>query len=101
MTRMNKADQEALWVEVLPALERAWSAYEQLHGIPASAWPDQERDLFDLNPRLYREYRNGFTPAQERGQARADLRDQVGAYAKKWGVAVLAVDLDGYHQVKE
>ena len=91
-------DKEALWKTVLPALERAWEAYEQLHGIPASAWMDQERDLFKLAPRLYRDYRNGLTPAQEHGAARTDLRDQVGAYCKTWGVAVTRKDLQDYLQ---
>ena len=100
MSQMNKATREALWAKVQPALERAWAAYEQLHGIPVSTWPDQERNLFNLNPRLYRDYRNGLTPAQERGRASADLQDQVGTYVKRWGIAVLAEDLAGYPQGK-
>jgi hypothetical protein len=96
MTQLNQAARETLWKNALPALERAWAAYEQLHGIPASTWPDQERALFDLAPRLYRDYRDGLTPAQEHGAARTELRDQVGAYCKAWGVAITAKDLEDY-----
>ena len=45
---MNHADKEAIWNAMRLDLAEAWAAYEQLHGIPASAWPDQERALFDL-----------------------------------------------------
>ena len=70
--------------------------YEQLHGIPASAWPDQEKALFDLAPRLYQDYRSGITPAQEHGADRAALVDRLGNHFKKWGKAVTLQDLEGY-----
>jgi hypothetical protein len=93
---MNQADKESLWNAVHPSLAKAWAAYEQLHGIPATTWPDQERALFDLAPRLYRDYHLGLTPAMEHGAARSELRDQVGAYCKAWGAAVTARDLGDY-----
>jgi len=97
---MNHADKEALWIAMRLDLAEAWAAYEQLHGIPASAWPDQERALFDLAPGLYREYHGGLTPAMEHGAARAGLVDHLGIYAKAWGVAVLLQDLETYLQRK-
>ena len=94
------AELETLWGELLPALARAWDAYEQLHGIPASAWPEQERALFGLRPGLYREYTAGLTPAMERGSARAELIDQISIYARRFGQAALRDDLEGYLQIK-
>ena len=89
----NKWDR---WEEILPALELAWAAYEQLHGIPASVWMEQERSLFNLAPRLYRDYRNGITPAQEHGAARTALVDHLGNHFKNWGKAITLRDIEGY-----
>jgi len=100
MTTLNKATSEALWNDLRPALARAWAAYEQLHGIPASAWPEQEKALFDLAPRLYRDYRHGLTPAMEHGAARSALVDVVSEHLKKWGRPVTLKDLEDYLQAK-
>jgi len=95
-----KAEIEALWQDVLPALTRSWDAYEQLHGVPASAWPEQERALFDLKPSLYRGYTYGLTPAQEHGSARQVLIEQLGDFAKCWGYPVLLADLEAHLNVQ-
>ena len=96
MTHMSKAHREAIWSTVLPALERAWAAYEQLHGIPAAVWPGQERALFDLNPKLYIDFHLGETPAMARGAARVELERRLSEYWKQWGAKVALYDMDRF-----
>ena len=90
---MTPAAKAELWDKVLPALERAWVAYEHLHGVPAYSWEEQERALLDVAPRLYQSYLLGITPAQEHALACTGLKGAVDAYVKKWGAAVTAQDL--------
>ena len=100
MTHLNKTDKKALWAKVLPALSQAWHAFELLHGVPASVWPEPEDALFNLNPRLYRGYVNGETPAMRRGAARNIVLDSVFAYYRVWGIDVLIADLQGPLRLK-
>lgn len=83
------------WEELLPALERAWNGWVLMHGFDPD-WKAQDRALYDLVPRLYRDYRNGETPAMEHGAAKAQMRDQVSAYWKRWGSKLLLQDIEDY-----
>ena len=100
MAHFNKTDKKALWAKVFPALSQAWYAFELLHGIPASVWPEQEEALFDINPNLYRDYVMGKTPAMQRGSDRTDLENVIRAYRKAWSMNVLLADLKEMSWIK-
>ena len=97
-TAMDKTP--ILWEELRPALEKAWEGWDLLHGFDAG-WEAQERALFEKNPRLYRDYKTGHTPAMQHGAARSALLDYLGAYFQKWGKAVTLRDLEDYLQTSK
>ena len=100
MVTKLQSEIEALWEGLQPQFAAAWQAYEQLNGVPASAWSEQERALFNLKPSLYRDYRSGLTPAMERGSARRVLTEQLSDYARRFGHPVLLADLEAYLNVQ-
>jgi len=77
-----------LWIEVRPALEKGWSAFEKVHGISSPTLAELDLALFNLNPCLYVSYVGGPTPAQEYGAAHDILVNCIRGHMKRWGRTV-------------
>jgi hypothetical protein len=101
MARHTKAQKEARWVVISPALSSAWRRWRDLFvsRIDIDMEAD-ERALFDLNPVLYSDYRSGETPHMRHLRSKSDFVEVMSNYLKEWGMAVVLRDLESYMAVK-
>jgi hypothetical protein len=90
---------EAMWNDLHPALVRAWDGWNLMHGFDAG-WEALDRALFDQQPRLYRHYQSGPTPAMLHGGDLAALASLAESHARKWGKTLARRDLEHCLQPK-
>lgn len=91
-------DLERQWEELRPRLAKVWALWDELYfgsqEETMGLWEPQEKELFLSRPGLYREWRIGLTPAQERGFARMALVDMVLKHRQRFGLPAVIKDLE-------